>query len=217
MYNMEISIGSFKFRLEILILIIVVFWIMCGHMLCSCSKVGLMEGLEQMKDSISSKQGTSRQGTSSQMSGSQGGNNQKVAAALAASRFQQGNTSEDTTMSMPNRRTEGFVGSNNMASGPEFAGAQSSGYIMNPSKWAMPTLTYSPGTTPDAGVQAIWDRPKQPVPLRKGQLDMFATTDFKPDCCPNAYSSSTGCACMTTDQYNYLRQRGSNNVPYSEY
>ena len=210
MYNMEISIGSFKFRLEILILIVIVFWIMCGHMLCSCSKVGLMEGLEQMKDTIASKQESSSQDTSSQNS-----NNKKIAAALAASRFQQDTTSEDTTSS--NRRVEGFVGSNNMASGPEFAGAQSSGYIMNPSKWAMPTLTYSPGTTPDAGVQAIWDRPKQPIPLPEGQLDMFATTDFKPECCPNAYSSSMGCACMSTDQYNFLKNRGFNNVPYSEY
>lgn len=46
---------------------------------------------------------------------------------------------------------------------------------------------------------------------------MFATTEFKPECCPNAYSSSTGCACMTIDQYSYLRNRGGNNVPYDIY
>lgn len=194
MYNMEISIGSFKFRLEILILIVIVFWIMCGHMLCSCSKVGLMEGMEMMKEGLTGTPGKK---------------------AVAVNKYQI-NNAEDTSTSTTTT-TEGFVGSNNMAGGPEFAGAQSSGYIMNPSKWAMPTLTYSPGTTPDAGVQAIWDRPKQPVPLPEGQLDMFATTDFKPSCCPNAYSSSTGCACMTVDQYNGLRQRFGNNVPYSEY
>jgi hypothetical protein len=26
-----------------------------------------------------------------------------------------------------------------------------------------------------------------------------------------------GCACMDLKSYNYLRQRGGNNVPYSEY
>ena len=155
MYNMEISIGSYKFRLEILILIVVVFWIMFGHMLCSCCNFNLFK--------------------------------------------------------------EGFVGGNNSASGPEFAGAKTPDWIMNPSTWSMPTLTYSPGTTPDAGVKAIWDRPKQPIPLPEGQLDMFATTPFKPECCPNTYSSSMGCACMTVPQYNYLRDRGGNNVPYSEY
>jgi hypothetical protein len=155
MYNMELSIGSYKFRVEILILIVIVFWIMFGHMLCSCCQINLFK--------------------------------------------------------------EGFVGANNSAAGPEFSGAKTPDWIMNPSTWSMPTLTYSPGTTPDAGVKAIWDRPKQPVPLPEGELDMFATTPFKPECCPNTYSSSMGCACMTVGQYNYLRDRGGNNVPYSEY
>ena len=154
MYNMDISIGSYKCRLEILVLIIIVFWIMFGHMLCSCCTFNYKEG---------------------------------------------------------------FVGSNNGASGPEFAGAKSPDWIMNPSTWSMPTLTYSPGATPSAGVKAIWDRPKQPIPLPEGELDMFATTPFKPECCPNAYSNSMGCACMNLKSYNYLRQRGGNNVPYSEY
>lgn len=155
MYNMDISVGSYKFRLEILILIVVVFWIMFGHMLCSCCRFNLFK--------------------------------------------------------------EGFVGANNVASGPEFAGAKTPDWIMNPSTWSMPTLTYSPGTTPDVGVKAIWDRPKQPIPLPEGELDMFATTPFKPECCPNTYSSSMGCACMTIPQFNFLKNRGFNNVPYSEY
>ena len=184
---MEISIGSYKFRVEILLLIVFVYWIMCGHVLCSCSKVGLMEGFRQAKNTIYSHK-------------------QKMASRKGLS-----------SMKKVKNGREGFIGSNNMAAGPEFAGAQSSGYIMEPSKWSMPTLTYSPGTTPDAGVEAIWDRPKQQIPLPEGQLDMFATTPFKPECCPNAYSSSTGCACMTTGQYNWLRSRGSNNVPFSQY
>jgi hypothetical protein len=156
---MEISIGSYKLRLEIVIIIIIVFFIMFGHMLCSCCRFNLF--------------------------------NVKM--------------------------REGFAGANKLSVGLEFGDSKTPGYIRNPSTWSMPTLTYSPGTTPDAGVQAIWGRPKQPIPLPKDELDMFATTEFKPECCPNAYSSSTGCACMTVDQYNYLRDRGGNNVPYSEY
>ncbi len=166
MYNMEISFGSYKVRLEILIIIVVVFWIMWGHMLCSCSKVGLIEGLTMVKNFA---------------------------------------------------KKEGFIGGNNVSYGSEFSSSKAPDYIMNPSKWSMPTLTYSPGTTPDTGVKSIWDRPKQPIPLPDGELDLFATTQFKPECCPNAYSTSTGCACMTVDQYNYLRDRGGNNVPYNEY
>lgn len=161
---MEISIGSYKFRIEILIAIVIVFWVMFGHVLCSCCRLNLFEKMTVMS------------GT-----------------------------------------TEGFMGANNSAMGPEFAEFKTPSYIMNPSTWSMPTLTYSPGTKPDAGIKAIWDRPKQPIPLPKGQLDMFATTPFAPECCPNAYSSSMGCACMTVDQYKFLKNRGFNNVPYSEY
>jgi hypothetical protein len=168
---MEISIGSHKCRLEILILIVVVSWILFGHLLCSCCTISFKEGLAMAK--------------------------QVVAA--------------------PASKKEGFTGPNNTAYGPEFAGAKTPDYIMNPSTWSMPTLLYSPGTRPDAGVKAIWDRPKQPIPLPEGQLDMLATTPFAPECCPNAYSSSTGCACMTVEQYNYLQDRGGNNVPYSQY
>ncbi len=167
MYNMEISIGSYKFRVEILIAIVITSWIMFGHVLCSCCKINLVEGL--------------------------------------------------TTGTLGKTLTEGFSGANKTTMGPEFAGANTPDYIMNPSTWSIPTLTYSPGTKPDAGVKAIWDRPKQPIPLPEGQLDMFATTPFSPDCCPNAYSSSMGCACMTTNQYDFLKNRGFNNVPYSEY
>jgi hypothetical protein len=46
---------------------------------------------------------------------------------------------------------------------------------------------------------------------------LFKNTAFKPECCPNTYSSSMGCACMNTKQYNYLIHRGGNNTPYSIY
>ena len=100
MYNMEIAIGSYKFRLEILILIVVVFWIMFGHVLCSCSKVTMFEGMQMMKEGLTGTPG------------------RKVAASNI---YQNNNptTSDSTTTT-----TEGFIGSNNIASGPEFAGAQ---------------------------------------------------------------------------------------------
>jgi hypothetical protein len=184
MYNMEISIGSYKFRVEILVAIVIVFWIMFGHMLCGCCRVNIFEGMTSGPTPA-----------------------KKTAAATAIN-----NNSKTNGI-----KTEGFTGANNAAYGPEFAGARTPDYIMNPSTWSMPTLTYSPGTKPDAGVKSIWNRPKQPIPLPEGQLDMFATTPFAPECCPNAYSSSTGCACMTVDQYNWLKSRSGNNVPYSEY
>jgi len=54
-------------------------------------------------------------------------------------------------------------------------------------------------------------------PSSSDSMDFFANTQFKPECCPNTYSGSEGCACMSNAQYNTLISRGGNNVPYSEY
>ena len=51
-----------------------------------------------------------------------------------------------------------------------------------------------------------------PVPLPEGELVIFAQNKFKPECCPSPYSSSTGCACITPEQYNYLNTRGGNRT-----
>lgn len=57
--------------------------------------------------------------------------------------------------------------------------------------------------------------PSPDNPLSQGELNMFANTPFKPECCPTTYSNSMGCACINMDQYNYLITRGGNNVPYA--
>ena len=88
---------------------------------------------------------------------------------------------------------------------------------INTSSWFTPNLTYNGSKPTSKGIQAIENRPPQPIPLPKNELNFFEKTDFKPECCPNTYSTSMGCACMTVDQYNYLKDRGGNNVPFSEY
>lgn len=164
---MEISL-----RVEILILIAVVFFILSSHLLCSCSTVSPMEAFQmagKMKENFTDK-----------------------------------------------KKKEGFTGANtnNGQSSPYSLSKNNS---VNTSSWFTPNLTYRPGKPLSKGVQDIMNRKKQPVPLPEGEMSMFANTEFKPECCPNTYSNSTGCACMTVDQYNYLIDRGGNNVPYSEY
>jgi len=50
------------------------------------------------------------------------------------------------------------------------------------------------------------------VPLAEGQLFMFDENKIKPECCPSAYSSSTGCVCASPEQMKYLNQRGGNRT-----
>ena len=82
-----------------------------------------------------------------------------------------------------------------------------------------------------SGVNGSWDTRKQkkgpsvawrsqqidtykgtPVPLPEGQMFMFADNEFKPECCGSSVSSSTGCACITKAQMDYVNQRGGNRT-----
>jgi len=110
---------------------------------------------------------------------------------------------------------EGFTGANTN-------NGESSSYNLyddvpvNTASWFTPNLTYANGK-PNKASQNIYKRPAQPVPLPEGEMVFLANNQFKPECCPNAYSTGSGCACMTVDQYKYIVHRGGNNVPYSEY
>ena len=183
---------------------------MFGHVLCSCCTMSMQEGLETMKNVM--KKG--KEGFAAPVARRRANNvyNQDegfVAAPVARRRVNGEEVEEEET------GKEGFVSSNNKAYGPEFGSNKSPGYIMRPDTWAQPTLSYSMGTTPSAGAQAVLNRNNPP--LAEGEMDMFANTPFKPDCCPNTYSNSSGCACMDMKTYKNLRLRGGNNVPYSEY
>jgi hypothetical protein len=88
---------------------------------------------------------------------------------------------------------------------------------VNTKSWFQQNLIVSPGKPISDAVNKMVNRKNQALPLPEGQLDLFANMPFKPECCPNAYSNSSGCACMNTNTYNYLITRGGNNVPYSEF
>ena len=51
------------------------------------------------------------------------------------------------------------------------------------------------------------------IGLQEGMaMFMFADNKFKPECCPSTYTSSTGCACISQEQVNYINQRGGNRT-----
>ena len=226
MYNMEITIGSYKCRLEICIAIFVLFWIMFGHVMCSCCTMSMQEGLETMKKEAFGEKFVAAPAARRRASNVYDANHQEGFVAPVARKRVNGEEEDETTTTTTTegflgfegkKKTgkEGFVSSNNKAYGPEFGSSKSPGYIMSPDTWAMPTLSYSKGTTPSAGAESILNRNNPP--LNEGQMDMFANTPFKPECCPSAFSTSTGCACMDMKQYHFLQNRGNNNVPYDIY
>ena len=214
MYNMDISIFGYKIGLEILILIGIIYLILATHTLCGCCNFySLIEGMDS-----GSTMGTMGTGTTNGSTIGSGQVKAKVQAKVQQAKnnmAQSSVSSDDTTPVTPTTTTEGFTGAN-------INYGESSVYNLNStpvdtSSWSAQNMTVTAGQPLSAGVKAFMAREPQPVPLPEGEMLMFANTPFKPECCPNTYSNSSGCACMTGNQYNYLITRGSNNVPYSEY
>jgi hypothetical protein len=221
---MDISIFGYKIGLEILILMGIIYLILASHTLCGCCNFySLIEGMDSGSTMGTGTMGTGTMGTGTTGTGTTIGSGQikaKVQAKVQQAKNNQaqmtaGGSSGDTTPVTPTTTTEGFTGAN-------INYGESSVYNLNDSpintsSWSAQNMTVVPGQPLSAGVKAFMARQPQPVPLPEGEMLMFANTPFKPECCPNTFSTSTGCACMTGNQYNYLITRGSNNVPYSEY
>ena len=210
---MDISIFGYKLNLEILILIGVVYLILVSHTVCGCCNMGrIVEGLTDMASDMS---GTDTSGKKTEAAKA------VMAKKVMATQDVAGGSTSTSTSNNPVVSTvaakkEGFTGAN-------INYGESSIYNLNndqpvdTSSWSAQNMTVTPGQPLSAGVKQFLAREPQPVPLPEGEMLMFSNTQFKPECCPNTYSTSTGCACMTGDQYNYLVLRGGNNVPYSQY
>jgi len=213
---MDISILGFKLNLEILILIGVVYLILVGHTLCGCSNYSLMEGLDNMvntdmSNNITTTATNATNATANMLTQASTTPGVAPAGNMVAGAAKNGSSN-------PNGKAgkEGFVGANtNFGQSSPYDLTNNS--MINTSSWSKPNMTVVPGQPLSQGVKDFLAREPQPVPLPEGEMLMFANTPFKPECCPNTYSTSTGCACMTGPQYNYLILRGGNNVPYSSY
>ena len=206
---MDISIFGYKLNLEILILIGVVYLILVGHTLCGCCNMGkIMEGFSEAATALKDS-----------------GKKPEVAKAMALATVPMGTQVAPVTPGtiVPSTAATTDVPVKEAFTGANINYGESSLYNLNndqevnTSSWSAQNMTVTPGQPLSAGVKQFLSREPQPVPLPEGEMLMFANTPFKPECCPNTFSTSTGCACMTGKQYNYLILRGGNNVPYSEY
>jgi hypothetical protein len=193
---MDISIFGFKLNLEVLILIGIVYLILVIHTVCGCANIfGKMEGMGTLTQSF----------PESALPDGDDVSTMKIPEPAPSS-----------TNSKKTAGTEGFSGANtNYGESATYPLVQST--YLNTSKWGNPDLAIIPGKPIPKAAQAIIDRPNQTLPLPEGQLSLFDNMPFSPECCPTAFSSSMGCACMNSNTYNYLITRAGNNVPYSEY
>ena len=206
---MDISILGYKINLEVLILIGVIYLILVGHTFCGCCNFGIMEGFDGSGNTLTDSQKIKMEKDKMKI--------QKLKSNLATQNAAGGPTSATPTATAPSTTTtEGFTGAN-INYGESSLYSLSNDQQINTSSWSAPNMNVKPGQPLNPAVKQFLSREPQPLPLPEGELLLFANTPFKPECCPNAYSNSSGCACMTGDQYNYLVLRGGNNIPYSSY
>lgn len=203
---MDISIFGYKVNLEVLILIGVIYLILAVHTLGGCSNYSLMEGLDMMANATNAAADAAMNSIKNETT--------QMPEPVPAGNVVAGNSKNGSSKANGKAGKEGFVGANtNYGQSSPFD--LTSNQPINTSSWSAPDMTVIPGKPLSQGVKDFLAREPQPVPLPEGEMSMFANTPFKPECCPNTYSNSTGCACMTGPQYNYLVTRGGNNVPYS--
>ena len=195
---MNIKLFGFSFDLEIIILIGIVYLIIVVHTISNCCSINvkkLKEGLEMLTPTIQIDETNVNKDD----------NKKETKETKETNETNENSLNETFTENELLAVKEPFVGANtNYGQSSQFD-------LINSVSSSAP---YKP-----MGQNSVEfsQRKQQILPLQEGELDFLANVDFKPDCCPNTYSNSMGCACLTMKDYNYLITRGSNNVPYSEY
>jgi hypothetical protein len=211
---MDISIFGFKLNLEILILIGVVYLILVGHTICGCANFyKKIEGMDTLTQPFPETVVANADVSAALIPGSPSTPTPAGYPEPAPASSSANSTSGSSKKTVA---TEGFSGANTNY-GESAAYPLNQTTYLDTSKWGAPSLTIIPGKPIPKAAQAIIDRPNQSLPLPEGQLSLFDNMPFSPECCPTAFSSSMGCACMNDSTYNYLITRAGNNVPYSEY
>lgn len=101
----------------------------------------------------------------------------------------------------------------------DIADAAAVNYQMNmdqPGSWSKKAMGYASDMGYNTVLASHANYKGTEVPLQ-GTMDFFKNNAFKPECCPSTYTSSTGCACTSVAQLNYLNQRGGNRTLASEF
>jgi hypothetical protein len=204
---MEIRVFGMTLRLEIVVITLLVGMIMGGHLLCSCAKVPISEAFSELVEGNENQHATASSPDDA------------AATAPDASSADQSPTTVpvpappkvDITEGDANKKkkTEGFGDFSEYKKGDNNTDVTGS-WMSKATKYSS-DLGYQPTNCKSNAYVGT------AVPLPDGELFFFQNNQFKPECCPGPYSSSTGCACMSSEQIRYLNTRGGNRTSDSEF
>jgi len=202
---MEIRVFGMTLRLEVIIITLLLGMILGGHLLCSCAKVPISEAFNQMTEGAESGPSVSSADAPAPASLSLPDAGAGATPAPATAQI----LPVALTDKKKNDTTEKF------SDYSEYRAEDSNADITG--SWISKAGKYSS----DLGYQDATSKANTyvgtAVPLPDGELFFFQNNQFKPECCPGPYSSSTGCACMSAEQIKYLNTRGGNRTSDSEF
>lgn len=192
---MEIRVFGMTLRLEVIIITLLVGMIMGGHLLCACAKVPISEAFSENVKGVENDQSTPPPPLPPPADDAE-----PIPAPPA---------DVTATGGATKKKTEGF------GDFSEYNKRENNADVTG--SWMSKATKYSS----DLGYQPTNCKSNAyvgtAVPLPDGELFFFQNNQFKPECCPGPYSSSTGCACMSTEQIRYLNTRGGNRTSDSEF
>jgi len=195
---MEIRVFGMTLRLEVLIITLLLGMVLGGHLLCSCAKVPISEAFDQITEGAQS--GPPPPGT--------------VAPATLQTIPPEEQTILPGTVA-PATHADKKKTTEKFSDYSEYRAEDSNADVTG--SWISKASKYSS----DLGYNTTSSKANSyvgtAVPLPDGELFFFQNNQFKPECCPNPYSSSTGCACMSAEQIKYLNTRGGNRTSDSEF
>lgn len=175
LFDIDVSIGSYKMKLVHLAGIVILIWIIFGHTLCSCCIVHVFEGFEGQKEEEDKKEG-----------------------------YKEGMEQSDEEKEKEKEKdvsSEGFANYSNATFDQNYLTSSDSTFVIDPSKWIYTGSAATPEPKPN--YQGLSKDP--------AQNNIIENMKFAPECCPSAYSTSQGCACMSDDTLDFLASRGGNN------
>lgn len=236
---MEIRVFGMTLRLEVIVITLLLGMILGGHLLGSCAKVPISEafsaitkGQENMDPETpppntgstdpagavpaNDHRNASADGSASTPSSGMGMGLGALGAGLALGGGSNPAPAPATEPKKQQAATNTHADQNEAFSDyAAYRGGENNTDITG--SWISKASKYSN----DLGYQATAGKANSyvgtAVPLPDGELFFFKNNQFKPECCPGPYSSSTGCACMSAEQVKYLNTRGGNRTSDSEF
>jgi hypothetical protein len=216
MYNMDISINGYKINIEIIILIGVICLILFSYTLCGCCNGSIIETMTNLTVDSSGNDNKDSSGNDNKDSS---GNDNKDSSGSNDNKDSSGNNNKDSSgnnnkdssgndnKDSPDKLTIIKQNLSNILNTVTKEGFASALYADKPYN----LTTDQPMSVP---VKQSSHKGTQSAPLSESTTLIFSNTQFKPECCPNTYSTSSGCACMTDKALKLIQTRGANNSTF---